>query len=138
MRLQMRNFVLETAHGATRSAFRRVVPIVRANDEALPAQERCQHRVPQGQSPLELAVQPDFGPAALLRAQETNGKVERFIQSALREWAYGWTYRNSADRTEALARWQHHYNWHRPRSSIGFIAPMNRLKPANNLLTVHT
>jgi transposase InsO family protein len=26
---------------------------------------------------------------------QTNGKAERFIQSALREWAYGWTYQNS-------------------------------------------
>jgi transposase InsO family protein len=68
---------------------------------------------------------------------QTNGKAERFIQSALREWAYGWTYQNSAQRTAALASWQHHYNWHRPHSGIGHIAPMYRLKPANNLLTVH-
>ncbi|MDR0215849.1 MAG: IS481 family transposase [Comamonas sp.] len=68
---------------------------------------------------------------------QTNSKAERFIQSALREWAYGWTYQNSAERTNALARWQHHYNWHRPHSGIGHIAPMSRLKSANNLLTVH-
>jgi transposase InsO family protein len=69
---------------------------------------------------------------------QTNGKAERFIQSALREWAYGWTYQNSAERTNALASWQHHYNWHRPHSGIGHIAPMSRLKSANNLLTVHS
>lgn len=69
---------------------------------------------------------------------QTNGKAERFIQSALREWAYGWTYQNSAERTNALTSWQHHYNWHRPHSGIGHIAPMSRLKSANNLLTVHT
>ena len=69
---------------------------------------------------------------------QTNGKAERFIQSALREWAYGWTYRNSAERTEALAGWQHHYNWHRPHSGIGAIAPMYRLKRADNFLTVHS
>jgi transposase InsO family protein len=40
---------------------------------------------------------------------QTNGKAERFIQSALREWAYGWTYQNSAQRTEALARACSHY-----------------------------
>ena len=67
---------------------------------------------------------------------QTNGKAERFIQSALREWAYGWTYQNSAERTQALHSWQHHYNWHRPHSGIGRIAPMARLKSANNLLTV--
>ncbi|MFC5500616.1 IS481 family transposase, partial [Caenimonas terrae] len=50
---------------------------------------------------------------------QTNGKAERFIQSALREWAYGWTYQNSAERTTALAGWQHHYNCHRPHSGIG-------------------
>jgi transposase InsO family protein len=69
---------------------------------------------------------------------QTNGKAERFIQSALREWAYGWTYQNSAHRTDALASWQHHYNWHRPHSGIGGIAPMSRIKSSrNNLLTLH-
>jgi transposase InsO family protein len=68
---------------------------------------------------------------------QTNGKAERFIQSALREWAYGWTYQNSAERTHALASWQHNYNWHRPHSGIGGIAPINRLKSRNNLLTLH-
>jgi transposase InsO family protein len=70
---------------------------------------------------------------------QTNGKAERFIQSALREWAYGWTYQNSAHRTDALASWQHHYNWHRPHSGIGGIAPMSRLNSSrNNLLTLHS
>lgn len=40
---------------------------------------------------------------------QTNGKAERFIQSALREWAYGFTYQNSSDRTAALDYWNHHY-----------------------------
>jgi transposase InsO family protein len=70
---------------------------------------------------------------------QTNGKAERFIQSALREWAYGWSYQNSAQRTMALASWQHHYNWHRPHSGIGGLVPMARLDPTgNNLLTLHT
>ncbi|WP_269633053.1 IS481 family transposase [Pelomonas sp. BJYL3] len=69
---------------------------------------------------------------------QTNGKAERFIQSALREWAYGWTYQNSAQRTEALARWQHHYNCHRPHSGIGGLPPISRLSSSrNNLLTLH-
>ena len=68
---------------------------------------------------------------------QTNGKAERFIQSALREWAYGWTYQNSVERAQALHSWLHHYNWHRPYSGIDRIAPMARLKSANNLLTVH-
>ncbi len=70
---------------------------------------------------------------------QTNGKAERFIQSALREWAYGWTYQNSAERTAALASWQHHYNCHRPHSGIGGVPPLSRLvRLGNNVLTLHT
>ena len=70
---------------------------------------------------------------------QTNGKAERFIQSALREWAYAYVYQNSQQRTTALKHWIHHYNWHRPHLGIGGIAPMDRLHPArNNLLTLHT
>ena len=69
---------------------------------------------------------------------QTNGKAERFIQSALREWAYGFTYQNSSERTQALDHWLHHYNWHRPHQGIGGVTPMTRLtKSRNNLLTLH-
>lgn len=69
---------------------------------------------------------------------KTNGKAERFIQSALREWAYPWTYQHSKERTETLDAWIHHYNWHRPHQGIGGNAPMARLKTSrNNLLTLH-
>jgi len=39
-----------------------------------------------------------------------------------------------------LAKWQHHYNWHRPHSGIGGKPPMSRLKPptGKNVLTLHT
>ncbi len=70
---------------------------------------------------------------------QTNGKAERFIQSALREWAYGFTYQRSSQRTQALDDWIHHYNWHRPHQGIGGISPMTRLmKSRNNLLTLHS
>jgi transposase InsO family protein len=70
---------------------------------------------------------------------QTNGKAERFIQSALREWAYGFTYQNSNERTEALDRWNHHYNWHRPHQGIGGAVPMARLNlSGNNVLTLHS
>ena len=70
---------------------------------------------------------------------QTNGKAERFIQSALREWAYGFTYQHSRQRTAALDYWNHHYNWHRPHQGIGGVTPMSRLnKSRNNLLTLHT
>ncbi len=69
---------------------------------------------------------------------QTNGKAARFIQSALREWACGWTYQNSAQRARALASWQHHYNCHRPHAGIGGAFPMSRLNSSrHNLLTVH-
>jgi transposase InsO family protein len=70
---------------------------------------------------------------------QTNGKAERFIQSALREWAYGFIYQNSLERTGQLDAWIHHYNWHRPHQGIGGVAPMTRLKTScNNLLTLHS
>lgn len=70
---------------------------------------------------------------------QTNGKAERFIQSALREWAYGFIYQNSLQRTDQLDAWIHHYNWHRPHQGIGGSTPMTRLKTSrNNLLTLHS
>jgi transposase InsO family protein len=70
---------------------------------------------------------------------QTNGKAERFIQSALREWAYGIPYRHSTERTRMLDRWIHHYNWHRPHQGIKGFAPASRLAQSrNNLLTLHS
>lgn len=70
---------------------------------------------------------------------QTNGKAERFIQSALREWAYGIPYNHSSEREAMLERWTHHYNWHRPHMGIKGLAPAARLAQSrNNLLTLHT
>jgi transposase InsO family protein len=70
---------------------------------------------------------------------QTNGKAERFIQSALREWAYGIPYNHSSERTAMLERWIHHYNWHRPHQGIKGLTPISRLPQSrNNLLTLHT
>jgi transposase InsO family protein len=69
---------------------------------------------------------------------QTNGKAERFIQSALREWAYGIPYNHSSQRIVMLERWIHHYNWHRPHQGIQGVAPISRLAQSrNNLLTLH-
>lgn len=69
---------------------------------------------------------------------QTNGKAERFIQSALREWAYGQAYENSDRRRDALPLWNHFYNWHRPHHGINLLPPMSRLSiPRKNLLTLH-
>lgn len=70
---------------------------------------------------------------------QTNGKAERFIQSALREWAYGHAYPSSDERRAALAEWNHFYNWHRPHQGIGSQVPMSRLSAKhNNVLTLHS
>jgi transposase InsO family protein len=69
----------------------------------------------------------------------TNGKAERFIQTALREWAYACAYRSSAQRSAALQRWMHHYNWHRPHSALQSQPPISALRlRGNNLLKLHS
>ena len=67
----------------------------------------------------------------------TNGKAERFIQTAIREWAYARLYQNSAHRLLHLAPWIHQYNWHRPHASLNQLPPISRaglLLNDNNLL----
>jgi transposase InsO family protein len=61
----------------------------------------------------------------------TNGKAERLIQTALREWAYGPTWQTSDERNQALGAWLHFYNYHRPHSALGGQPPITRL---NNLI----
>jgi hypothetical protein len=70
---------------------------------------------------------------------KTNGKAERFIQTALREWAYAQAYPTSNDRAAALPIWLHRYNWHRPHSSLQSKSPISRLAlTEDNLLRLHT
>jgi len=57
----------------------------------------------------------------------TNGKAERFIQTALREWAYGRVYRHSRERIAHLPKWLHRYNWHRPHAALAGQPPISRL-----------
>ncbi len=69
----------------------------------------------------------------------TNGKADRFIQTALREWAYAKAYQTSDQRAADLPLWLHRYNCHRPHSAIGDKPPISRLGlTANNLLRVHS
>jgi transposase InsO family protein len=70
---------------------------------------------------------------------KTNGKAERFIQSAIREWAYAKSYQTSAHRAEQLPAWLHRYNWHRPHASLKAKTPMSRLGLAgDNVLRLHS
>ena len=66
---------------------------------------------------------------------KTNGKAERFIQTALREWAYARAYENSAQRADELPWWIHRYNWHRPHGSLNAKTPISRLGHAEDNLT---
>ena len=69
----------------------------------------------------------------------TNGKAERFIQTALREWAYAQAYQSSHQRTAELPNWLHRYNWHRPHGSLKAETPISRLGlTRNNLLRFHS
>jgi len=61
----------------------------------------------------------------------TNGKAERFIQTSLREWAYGRPYACSDDRAQAIKPWTDAYNLARPHSGIKGLTPWQRV---NNLL----
>jgi transposase InsO family protein len=70
---------------------------------------------------------------------KTNGKAERFIQTALREWAYAIAYPTSDCRAAELPAWLHRYNWHRPHGSLKSQTPISRLAlTEDNLLRLHS
>lgn len=66
---------------------------------------------------------------------QTNGKAERFIRTALTEWAYGRSYPSSVERGRLLASWLHFYNHHRPHSALAGLPPAARV---NNLVSLYT
>ena len=59
---------------------------------------------------------------------QTNGKAERFIQTAIREWAYVRAYRSSLVRTGALQGFLNRYNGRRPHRGISNVTPFSRLE----------
>jgi len=70
---------------------------------------------------------------------KTNGKAERFIQTALREWAYAQAYENSTQRADELPIWLHRYNWHRPHGSLNAQTPISRLGlTGDNVMRLHS
>ncbi|MEM8986129.1 MAG: integrase core domain-containing protein, partial [Pseudomonadota bacterium] len=70
---------------------------------------------------------------------KTNGKAERFIQTAPREWAYARAYNTSDERAADLPLWSHLYNWHRPHGGIKDKTPISRLGlNRDNLLRRHS
>jgi transposase InsO family protein len=56
-----------------------------------------------------------------------NGKVERFIQTLKREWAYAHSWPTSTERTRALPSFLRYYNRRRPHSSLGDRPPISRV-----------
>jgi transposase InsO family protein len=57
----------------------------------------------------------------------TNGKAERFIQTALREWAYAEHWSSSQERDDQLQPWTDFYNHQRPHGSLNYKPPISRL-----------
>jgi transposase InsO family protein len=57
----------------------------------------------------------------------TNGKAERFIQTALREWAYAEHWESSEQRDAQLQPWVDFYNHQRPHGSLGYSSPISRI-----------
>lgn len=69
----------------------------------------------------------------------TNGKVERMIQTLIREWAYVMPYPTSAQRAKALKPWLAYYNRQRPHSALGHRPPFSKIPSAvNNVLRLDT
>jgi transposase InsO family protein len=56
----------------------------------------------------------------------TNGKAERFIQTAMREWAYAKHWTDSQQRDDHLQPWIHYYNTERPHGSLDYKPPISR------------
>jgi integrase-like protein len=70
---------------------------------------------------------------------KTNSKAVRFIQTALREWAYARAYQTSDQHAADLPVWTHLYNWHRPPCALKAKPPITRMGlNRNNLLKHHT
>ena len=70
---------------------------------------------------------------------KTNGKAERFIKTALEEWAYARAYQTSDQRANHLPLWLHSYNWHRQHGGIKAMKPIQRLGLSeDNLLRMHS
>ena len=106
-----------TAHGV------RVERVM--TDNALAYRARCYQAVLRRHTIRHVRIRP-YRP-------QTNGKAERFILTAIREWAYTRAYRSSAHRSGALPRFMQYYNTERPHMALGSIPPLSRLAAMNNV-----
>jgi transposase InsO family protein len=71
---------------------------------------------------------------------QTNGKAERFIQTAIREWAHFRAYRASASRAVALTGFLNRYDCRRSHRALGNQTPLSRPEALvrNNVLVSDT
>ncbi len=56
-----------------------------------------------------------------------NGKIERYQRIMAEEFLYARTWTSEQQRTDALAVWNIHYNYHRPHTAAGNQPPATRL-----------
>ena len=63
------------------------------------------------------------------RSPHLNGKVER-TQRADREEFWDTIDPADPDIEMRLSEWQHHWNWHRPHTALGYHAPCSRFARA--------
>ena len=68
-----------------------------------------------------------------------NGKVERYNRILAEECLYARSYSSEQQRRDAVAVWNHHYNYHRPHTTCGNQPPATRV-PAHvtNVMTSYT
>jgi transposase InsO family protein len=64
---------------------------------------------------------------------QTSGKAERFIQTCLREWAYGRIWQSSEQRHASLPDFIDYYNFRQPHAALDYQPPVSRIK-GNKLL----
>jgi transposase InsO family protein len=72
----------------------------------------------------------DLGARQILTPPYTprwNGKIERFFQTAKREWSHGRVWHSSRQRDRALSSFLRFYNRQRPHSAAGGRPPITRV-----------
>ncbi len=102
--------------------------LVVALDEVVDPRHLVGHLLARAEPPPDLAVVVLGGVGHVHLeahpAQEGLGKVERWIQTVLRECLCQWAFDSSNERLESWVRW---YNRHRPHRSLQGLPPTRRL-----------
>lgn len=67
-------------------------------------------------------------------------RIERFIRTMLREWAYAAVYGSSSERAAALPGWLERYNYRRRHGALGHRPPIHRLRElaGNNVAGIYS